>query len=147
MADESSIREYIAEQIGTIKDIGRVYDTDLVPILGEEFDTQFEYDGRIQGWVVRWSGIGRCDPSSNFMNYPEEYTITTFYGYNYSDRTDIPFGQHVKAVFAMLTKDRTLGGHVANIVSVRVPDITLVKVSGVYSHFAEVILETNTFEL
>lgn len=144
--DDLKIRRYLSEKIQSVKDIGVVYEYDVVPKTSEEFESKFEYDGKIQAWTIRWGGIGRPDHRSNFLMHTEDYVIRTFFGFNEEQRSDITFGKNLRTVYRMLSKDSTLGRLVANVEAVYAPDIALVRVGGVYSHMTEITVEIKGFE-
>lgn len=131
------IRKYLAEKIHAIENVGNVHEQDLIPKTGDEFEDLFGYDGRMQGWTIRWDGLGSTDLSASILKAQEVYGISTFYGFNPEQRTDIIFGSHIRKVWRELCLDKTLGHHVANVLAVSVSDISLVKIGGIYSHYAE----------
>lgn len=141
------IREYIANKIREIEGIGQVHERDLIPVTSTDFEVLFGYDGKIQGWNIKWDGIGVLDKRAiNFMSYNETYTITTFYGFNSELKSDILFGKHLRQVFKLFAKNPTLGGLVTDMLSIEIPEISLVKIGNVYSHFAKITITVKTFD-
>lgn len=141
------IREYIAGKIREIDGIGQVHERDLIPVTSTDFEVLFGYDGKIQGWTVKWDSLGVLDKRAiNFMSYNEGYTITTFYGFNSELKSDILFGKHLRQVFTLFAKNPTLEGLVTDMLSIEIPEISLVKIGNVYSHFAKIIMTVKTFD-
>ena len=147
MTEDIIIREYIASRIREIDGIGQVHERDLIPVTSTDFEVLFGYDGKIQGWTIKWDNIGVLDKRAiNFMSYSEGYTITTFYGFSSETKSDILFGKHLRHVFTLFAKDPTLGGLATDMLSIEIPEISLVKIGNIYSHFAKISMSIKTFD-
>lgn len=147
MTEDYIIREYIAKKIREIEGIGQVHDRDLIPVTSTDFEVLFGYDGKIQGWTVKWDSLSVLDKRAiNFMSYSEGYTITTFYGFNSELRSDILFGKHLRQVFTLFAKNPTLDGLVTDMPTIEVSEISLVKIGNIYSHFAKIVMSVKTFD-
>jgi hypothetical protein len=140
------IRYYIAEKIRELK-VGIVHERNRLPKTDNEFDALFEYDGRIQAWMVMRGSIGAADPRTNFLKIPERFLIVTFFGFNDEDDSETLFETSLDTVYTVLSRDKTLGGNVANVVSVSVPDISLISIGEILSHYAEIIVEIEEFDI
>jgi len=140
------IREYIANQINTIDNIGVVHPRNKLPKTSGEFRTLFEYDGRVQGWVVTRSSIGTKASNASFLKIPESYLITTFLGYNDTNDSESLFDDSVDKVYNLFANDQNLNGLVANVTSISVPEYTLIKVGDIYSHYAEIVIDLERFK-
>jgi len=142
---EQAVRVYVADKIRALE-VGVVHERNKLPKTSGEFKALFEYDGKVQGWVVTFSGIGSSRTDANFLKIPETYRVVTFFGFNNEYDTETEFGTSLRTVYKMLSNDRTLGGTVANVTEVSVPEISLVKVGEIFSHYAEIHIATESFE-
>lgn len=138
------IREYIAEQLQAQK-LGAIHSRNRLPKDKKTFRELFEYDGRIQAWIVTRVGIGDIDDSASFLKIPETFLVITFVGFSDTLDTETLFETNVNTVYTMLSRNRTLGGHVANVTSVTVPEISLVYIGEILSHYAEVVVEVEEY--
>ncbi len=139
------IKEYIANQIRLLNNIGVVHDRNKLPKTSGEFKTLFEYDGRVQGWVITRSGLGGKVLNASFLKIPETYLIVTFFGFSDSNDSETSFDASIDRVYDIFARDTNLGGLVANITSLSVPEYTLIKVGDIYSHYAEIVLDIERF--
>lgn len=142
------IREYIANQIRSLDNIGVVHSKNKLPKTSGDFKTLFEYDGRVQGWTVTRTGLGNRASNTNFLKVPESYMVSTFLGFNDTNDSESLFDDAVDRVYELLAGDsnKTFGGLVANVISVSVPDCALIKVGEIYSHYADIVIDLERFK-
>lgn len=143
MSTPKQIREYLAAQILSLPDIGIVHAKNKLPKSIKDLKEFFEYDGRLQAWIITRSAIGARDYRGNFDRFSETYTITTFLGFNDALDSETLFEVSLDNAMNLLKDDRSLGGLVLNTITLHSPEIAIVKIGEIYCHHAEIVIEVD----
>lgn len=145
MATAKQVREYIAGRINEFENIGVVFEKNKLPKSSRDFKDLFVYDERIQAWIITRSALATYDKRANFPKYQETYSIATFLGFSDSLDSETLFEQSIDKVYHMFSRDTTLGGLVANVISVSIGDISLSKVGDILAHYADIVIEVEQY--